>query len=85
MNEKKGINQLISENDDHIAASLLMQCFDILRDYPTVTKMKTCYNLITRVFRLFCVRGNPQDLEKMAKDIYEGLLQEIRNYACEEK
>jgi len=74
---KNSINELISENDDHLVASIVSQCREIMREYPTVTQMTACYNLINGVFRLFCVRGDSKDLKKLAKQIYDGLIEEI--------
>jgi hypothetical protein len=75
--KKKLINQLISESDDNIAASFISEFRYKMRDLPTVTKMKICYNLIAGTFRLFCVCGSRKNLESMAKDIHKGLLDEI--------
>ncbi len=74
---KKNINQIISENDEYLAASIVYQCREIMEGYPTVTKMTACYNLILGVFALFCVRGSPEDLKELAKQIHEGLMAEI--------
>ncbi len=78
MTKKKSINQLISENDDHLVGLIVSQCRQIMEHYPAVTKMTACYNLMAGVFRLFCVSGDPKELKKMAKEVHDGLIDEIR-------
>jgi hypothetical protein len=73
----QSLNQQISQNDDHLAASIVSECREIMKDYPSVTKMKACYNLMYGVFNLFKVRGDPKHLKCMAKQIYNGLCERI--------
>jgi len=75
---EKDINQLISQNDDHLVASIVSQCREIMDGYPTVTKMTACYNLLSGVYRLFCVRCDHEALKILAEQIYDGLINEIK-------
>lgn len=69
----------ISQYDDHLVASLVSQCRDIMQGQPTVSKMTACYNLTSGVVRLFCVQGEKKDVIDLVNEFHKGLLEQIDN------
>lgn len=64
-------------NYDHLVAVLIHRCLDVMRDYPTKTKMTVCYNLTERILRLFCVQGEREDVLKLIDDFHLGLKESV--------
>ena len=85
--ESQGNNTAKEENapeegcdDDRHVALILRDCLPIMSNYPTLTALTASYNLLMRKFSLCCVHGERKTLEKLAKQIYNSLLEEIETW-----
>ena len=64
--------------DDDIVAIIVCQCLQIMRDYPTTTKLTACYNLTERILRLFTIQMNENDVIELINDFKKCLIDDIK-------
>ena len=75
MKKKKPLT--VSECDDHLATTLIQGCWMVMEGQPTVTKMKTCYNLTAGVLRLFCVQGTHDSVIVLLDEFSKRLKEDV--------
>ena len=73
----KNINEEISKSDDSTAAYFVSHFLNEMREIPTVTKLKICYNLTLKIFRLFTVQGDKKWVKSLIKSFEQGLTDEV--------
>ena len=62
---------------ERVLGTILDEIDMMLRRLSTVDAIRVSYNLLIGKFRVACVCGERENLEKVARDIYNGLLDEI--------
>lgn len=67
-------------SDDYLVNEIVTECLEIMRGYPTVTKMTACYNLTERILRLFSIQGDKEDVTKMIDVFHEQIKQCVEEY-----
>ena len=76
-----------TEMDDHIVASIVAECLEVMRKHTsyTVSKMTACYNLTERTLRLFSIQGSKEDLHAFIDEFHERLKKDIDEYYYEDE
>lgn len=68
-------------HDDHLVATIVSQCLHLMQGYDTITKMTACYNLTSRILRLFCIQGGKKDVLILVDKFHQGIKDQIdENY-----
>lgn len=62
---------------DHLVAAIVLECLQVMRDYPTRTKLTACCNLTERVLRLFTIQGDQEWVNSLIDELHEGIKKEI--------
>jgi len=64
-------------DDDHLVAPIVSECLHIMKGYPTITKMTACYNLTSRILRIFCVQGEKDDVITLINQFHDEIKKQI--------
>ncbi len=63
--------------DDQLAALIVDRFMESDKDFPTLTKITACYNIVIRLLTLCSVSGREEDLVQIANEFHDGLLTHI--------
>ena len=71
-------------SDDHQVAKLVVDCLYCMRqEQDSKTKLTACYNLTSRILRLFCVLGEKEDVLNLIDQFNNELKKEIEEMYTE--
>ena len=68
--------------NDNVLASIISECLYVMRIIPTKEKVTVCFNLLSRILRLFSVLGTKDDvialIQNMCDDLKEGVEEDFK-------
>lgn len=67
----------ISDYDDSVAASLLIQVRDLMHEVPTQTKIKVCFNWMCGLAKICSICCDKETVENLANEFHKGLMSQI--------
>lgn len=67
-------------DDDHIVGAMVFNCFQIMKEYPTSSRLTACFNLTARVLGLFTYNGDKESVFELIDKFCESLKHEIKDY-----
>lgn len=62
---------------DHILNETILRCLKEMRGHTTQDKMTICFNLVSRILRLFCICGKKDEILGFLETINQDLIDQV--------